>query len=575
VSNLTNASGCSPCAPGHYSLDTNQAECRKCEAGKFQNKKGKAFCQEVINAAQYIRPVNATFFAITDCPTNLNEGATCRNGVLTYFTGSWHDGLDLTSPVYDLQTKYTTYSHTAGFVLNSASRFYPCPGGSEACGVNASTGKVTCNRGGSGVLCAVCMGGYVLANDGSCSRCTGAQIGLIVAAAMVTLLLLPYVLKLLLSRYKVDLKKLIARVAKNFELIRTKLKLTFVFYQVSLLLGPVFAVPYHRLPGYRWLCQSLSFLSFDFDFFGFGCLVSYSFHTKLYLISTLALALEFGAVAAWLMYLCIPSCSRSKQAISKLVGWLLVGTYFLYPSACATIFTTFNCATIDGTDYLVADYSIQCASHEHRAATQWARFMIVSFAVALPAVYCLLLVRARTTSQTGDDKMMAFFSADYKNEFFYWEVLECGRKLLLTGFSVFFGVGTIMQAVLGMLVTVFYIVLISRCYPYEDKAGLTNNQLAVIDHCALLIVLLQVIMIKYHISVEALPMPAYQPGYDASFVNTVLVLTLVIAGAIGGMLMLKDTMHTNTQEEVQRSGIANEDLVATRVVNNRLKKTVV
>jgi hypothetical protein len=130
---------------------------------------------------------------------------------------------------------------------------------------------------------------------------------------------------------------------------------------------------------------------------------------------------------------------------------------------------------------------------------------------------------------------------------FHREVLECGRKLLLTGFSVFFGVGTIIQAVLGILITMLYLVAVSHCSPYKETArSSSNNRLAVIDHCALLVVLLQVIMIKYRITTDAIPTPAYKPGYDAAFVDTALVLTVVTVGFSGSILMLKDLAAKKT-----------------------------
>jgi hypothetical protein len=109
---------------------------------------------------------------------------------------------------------------------------------------------------------------------------------------------------------------------------------------------------------------------------------------------------------------------------------------------------------------------------------------------------------------------------------------------------MFFGVGSIMQAVLGILVTLFYIVVVSHLSPYDDTNGPTNNQLAVVDHCALLVLLLQVVMIKYHIAVESISTPAYEPGYSASFINAVLVCTLAATGLFSGVAMAAELMRT-------------------------------
>jgi hypothetical protein len=89
-----------------------------------------------------------------------------------------------------------------------------------------------------------------------------------------------------------------------------------------------------------------------------------------------------------------------------------------------------------------------------------------------------------------------------------------------------------------------YIVAVSHLSPYDDTNGPTNNQLAVVDHCALLVLLLQVVMIKYHILAESISTPAYEPGYSAGFINAVLVSTLAATGLFSGVAMAADLMRT-------------------------------
>ena len=111
-----------------------------------------------------------------------------------------------------------------------------------------------------------------------------------------------------------------------------------------------------------------------------------------------------------------------------------------------------------------------------------------------------------------------------------------------------------MQAVLGILVTLVYVLTIAWLHPYDTTNGPTNNQLAVADHAALLVVLQQVVMIKFRIVAEAVDTPAFEPGYDAQLVNTVLVFTLAFTGLLSGLLILNDLRRAraNTDE-------ANED----------------
>ena len=138
------------------------------------------------------------------------------------------------------------------------------------------------------------------------------------------------------------------------------------------------------------------------------------------------------------------------------------------------------------------------------------------------------------------------------------EVVECGRKLLLTGFSVFFGVGSIMQAVLGIIITLVYVLAIAELHPYDTANGLSDNYLAVIDHAALLVLLQQVVMVKYRIAIEDVDTPAFEPGFDAQLINAVLVLTMLFVGLLGGALVLIDLCRTSASTEANED--SNEDV---------------
>jgi hypothetical protein len=353
---------------------------------------------------------------------------------MTYLNGSWHDGLELDAPIVD-QLGLTAYAHRPDFLLGYSTSFYPCPGGNATCIADAS-GNLTCQHGAFGVLCAVCIKGFARSpSSNSCVRCDGPASGAVLALVAIAVVVLMCVLPAV-AMARARLGPLLRRLWSEFKLIRAKIKLTFVFYQVVFLLGSVFAIPYHKLPGYAALCRALSIFSFDFDILQLGCFsFSYTFHTKLYLISTVALFLEVAAAVSVLGYRCVAKAETSmpKKIASKVASWMLVGTYVLYPSACATIFSTFNCAEIDGTRFLVVDYSIKCDRAEHKEAERWAYFMIVAFAMGLPALYLYLLKNTRSrrgrrarrtprklTATADGDEMMAFFSDDYKPRYLYW-----------------------------------------------------------------------------------------------------------------------------------------------------------
>ena len=48
-------------------------------------------------------------------------------------------------------------------------------------------------------------------------------------------------------------------------------------------------------------------------------------------------------------------------------------------------------------------------------------------------------------SSFAKSKHLKFFFADYKPEYWYWEIIELARKLFLTGFMVLLWQGTMVQ----------------------------------------------------------------------------------------------------------------------------------
>jgi hypothetical protein len=150
---------CAACLSGFAQPKNSKKSCDQCQAGKYAGGSGFQQCA-VCPPGQYAnKPTEAT--GCIEAPTNLNDGAVCKEGKFVYANGFWHDGIDL-----------DTYAHREGFQLETQSSFYSCPGGPASCLVNPTSGAITCQGGSTGVLCAVCKKGYKFASDGSCATCS-------------------------------------------------------------------------------------------------------------------------------------------------------------------------------------------------------------------------------------------------------------------------------------------------------------------------------------------------------------------------------------------------------------------
>jgi hypothetical protein len=367
------AIACIECPLGYAQKTDRSIECEQCQAGKYASTTGFLLCSTCPLGRYANSPTAAS--GCLEAPTNLNGGAVCREGMFTYTSGFWHDGIDL-----------ITYAHREGFQLDAQSSFYSCPGGDTSCLVDPASGAISCQEGSTGILCAVCKKGYKSASDATCATCSSQWTGWIVI--LIGALLFAFVVWFSRTANKLDGKlghsarhlqsrglSMGDKFRLKFRPIQAKLKIMFAFYQVTLLCGPVFQIPYHRVPGYADLSRALSVFTIDvFGALNFDCFASYSFHAKLYIMSLFALGLEVGVVAAIFRYR-----KTGNLKARRIAAWFLLITYFLYSSLCATIFQTFQCERVDTTEWLVADYSIDCNGSAHKGAYGFAVFMIFAF----------------------------------------------------------------------------------------------------------------------------------------------------------------------------------------------------
>ena len=139
----------------------------------------------------------------------------------------------------------------------------------------------------------------------------------------------------------------------------------------------------------------------------------------------------------------------SDEAIHKVRGkhmsmalWI---TFFVYSSASSVVFQMFSCENLnDGKSYLRADYSILCSSSKHQRLQVYAAFMMLVYPVGIPLVYVTLLyidrdaLKISPTQDTSESCVKAALqlSSPYRPGCFYYEVVECARRVTLTGNSL-------------------------------------------------------------------------------------------------------------------------------------------
>ncbi|CAN0212045.1 unnamed protein product, partial [Hapterophycus canaliculatus] len=162
----------------------------------------------------------------------------------------------------------------------------------------------------------------------------------------------------------------------------------------------------------------------------------------------------------------------------KHVSIVLLLTFLVYASVSALLFKTFACEELDdGKNYLRADYRIECDSAKHRAFQVYGGFMIVLYTVGIPALYGGLLFRDSDVlrREQADREALARISSiselwrPYKPSVFYYEVIECARRILLTGVVVFIYPNTGAQIAVALLMAAVFAMLSEGLAPYASR----------------------------------------------------------------------------------------------------------
>ncbi|CAN0472731.1 unnamed protein product, partial [Laminaria digitata] len=162
----------------------------------------------------------------------------------------------------------------------------------------------------------------------------------------------------------------------------------------------------------------------------------------------------------------------------------------------------FACEKLDdGKNYLRADYQIECDSAKHEALQIYAGFMIALYTVGIPVAYATLPlgnreVLADKARRTQDQHVKAISDLwePYKPGRFYYEVIECGRRVLLAGVVVFIYPNTSAQVAVALIMVVFFVFLSEGLATYESgwDAWLSRTGHAIVFTSMYLALLLKV-----------------------------------------------------------------------------------
>ena len=343
-----------------------------------------------------------------------------------------------------------------------------------------------CNEGYQGTLCATCTNDHYLRFN-ACLKCPSMSITLLSSFGVIALFVVVFLMVLWGDSKATEKSRTIA------DIIMSCFKIVIGFYQV---VSGIFSA----LVRAKWPVALISmerylnaFQGNVFQFAPLSCVLPGlrldQFHKFCAVLSVNVLV-----VLLILLYLLLKiryikerqDCPHSEklQAISALKKSCYRNIFLfllaLYPITSNTIAHILplpgSCEKIcftddksDCTSLLRADYSIKCCTSRHGLYKTIAAVCAI-YPVGFPIVMLFLIYKFRDSS-AGENMSFGLrvFFESYKEKYWFWEIIEMYRKLILTSFVLFFGSDNLSQDGFTVVMVGTFGVVYTFFRPIKDK----------------------------------------------------------------------------------------------------------
>jgi hypothetical protein len=200
----------------------------------------------------------------------------------------------------------------------------------------------------------------------------------------------------------------------------------------------------------------------------------------------------------------------------------LVLTFTVFPSVSTTVLSSFPCRKFDdGSNLLKADFSIDCDASTRDAYVAYAALMVLVYPVGITLLYTTILWKERhlicpeerpwhsicgiklipplAASITDEEALLrerknqlldnvarknstehttyshfratSFLFDGYEPRYWWFEIFECVRRLMITGGTVFFLEGSATQVAVGVLISLVSIHVYAFAQPFIEGSS--------------------------------------------------------------------------------------------------------
>jgi hypothetical protein len=141
----------------------------------------------------------------------------------------------------------------------------------------------------------------------------------------------------------------------------------------------------------------------------------------------------------------------------------------LHPTVSGQAFYHFRCRSVNGTQYLMADYSLTCYDSTWYGMLGLVLPTIVGFSFGMPILFARLLWKRRTELQDPETKkLLGVLYMSYKPHLYWFESVTMIFKLALWATLVFFDHGSHFQHATSAAICCIQLGIHAHFEPYQD-----------------------------------------------------------------------------------------------------------
>ena len=352
--------------------------------------------------------------------------------------------------------------------------------------------------------------------------------------------------------------------------LKIKVKVLWSFYQVVTKVGETYMITFPE--GVERTLDTLSFVNFELDALGLplACVKLSGFRSKLLFMMLVPIGvLLCTEIIGWFLRDRSHERELQKKATAAAVSgnrWrqlrvafrqssyaalpmALRVTFLAFPTVSSLAFKAFRCDDLDANDdvkvgVMSADFAVECwdeqgdFTDEYQNIRMLAFVAIFAYPVAVPIVYSILFWKARRAiwaqTATGLSESITFLTEEYDRSFFFWELLEVLKKLLLVGAMSVVLPGTFNQLALAFVISLCFLVMLMVAKPYKRPE---DDVIALTAGFALVMFFFFTLILKVQTLTEAVEDSLTGQLAKAFAIDDQTNAALLLASTLGALLL--------------------------------------